>query len=201
MKVEPMLTSRGGCLFNTAAVSVDPAIFDLPATSALPAGVGGRAAVRFAMLGELPVVIKRYHRGGLVRYLSTDLYWYQGCERSRPWREIRLLSYMHSLGLPVPLPVAGRVERVAGVWYRAGLVTGRIEASESLGSYLAHSTLPATQWRALGATIRRFHDAGICHADLNAHNILIDADGEYHLIDFDRSRIVEQSPEEAGMVG
>ncbi len=192
MKVESTLTSRGGCLYNTAVVSADPAIFDLPATAPLPAGVAGRAAVRFAMLDQLPVVIKRYHRGGLVRHLSTDLYWYQGCERSRSWREIRLLCHMRNLGLPVPLPVAGRVERVACAWYRAVLVTGRIEASESLGSFLVHSALSANQWRALGVTIRRFHEAGICHADLNAHNILIDANGDYHLIDFDRGRMVDR---------
>ena len=35
---------------------------------------------------------------------------------------------------------------------------------------------------------RSFHDAGVWHADLNARNILLDADDEIFLVDFDRAR-------------
>ena len=41
-------------------------------------------------------------------------------------------------------------------------------------------------WAAIGRCIRRFHDYGLCHADLNAHNILLRGDREVFLIDFDR---------------
>ena len=41
----------------------------------------------------------------------------------------------------------------------------------------------------IGGTIARFHLAGACHADLNAHNILVAADGGVSLIDFDRGRL------------
>jgi 3-deoxy-D-manno-octulosonic acid kinase len=41
-------------------------------------------------------------------------------------------------------------------------------------------------WSAVGRCLRRFHDAGVCHADLNAHNILLDEAGKPFLIDFDR---------------
>jgi 3-deoxy-D-manno-octulosonic acid kinase len=44
-------------------------------------------------------------------------------------------------------------------------------------------------WRRIGATLRRFHRAGICHADLNAHNVLIDGDGRVYVIDFDRGSV------------
>jgi len=37
-----------------------------------------------------------------------------------------------------------------------------------------------------GRLIARFHRAGLDHADLNAHNILFDANGHGWLIDFDR---------------
>ncbi|HVF34656.1 MAG TPA: lipopolysaccharide kinase InaA family protein, partial [Candidatus Saccharimonadia bacterium] len=37
-----------------------------------------------------------------------------------------------------------------------------------------------------GDTIRRFHDAGVWHADLNAHNVLRDEAGAFWLLDFDR---------------
>ena len=41
---------------------------------------------------------------------------------------------------------------------------------------------------AVGSVIGRFHRAGVWHADLNAHNVLVAPDGVY-LIDFDRGRL------------
>ena len=43
-------------------------------------------------------------------------------------------------------------------------------------------------WISIGRCIRRFHDLGVCHADLNAHNILLSEDSVY-LIDFDRCQL------------
>ena len=36
--------------------------------------------------------------------------------------------------------------------------------------------------------VARFHVAGVFHADLTAHNIQIDSQGEVYLLDFDRGR-------------
>ena len=33
-------------------------------------------------------------------------------------------------------------------------------------------------WIAIGRCLRRFHELGVCHADLNAHNILIGTGAE-----------------------
>jgi 3-deoxy-D-manno-octulosonic acid kinase len=52
-------------------------------------------------------------------------------------------------------------------------------------------------WPMVGACIRKFHDAGVVHADLNARNILLSETGaanvKVHLIDFDRARIGKPS--------
>jgi 3-deoxy-D-manno-octulosonic acid kinase len=48
--------------------------------------------------------------------------------------------------------------------------------------------LPMRDWAEIGRVIRRFHNAGVWHADLNAHNVLLDANGAVTLIDFDRAR-------------
>jgi 3-deoxy-D-manno-octulosonic acid kinase len=62
--------------------------------------------------------------------------------------------------------------------------------SESLTARLAQNALPTMSWIAIGRCIRRFHDRGVCHADLNAHNILLGATEEaVYLIDFDRGRL------------
>ena len=44
--------------------------------------------------------------------------------------------------------------------------------------------------------LRRFHDAGVKHADLNCFNVLVRGN-EFFLIDFDKGQIV-QSPASAG---
>ena len=44
-------------------------------------------------------------------------------------------------------------------------------------------------WRHIGAEIRRFHAAGVVHADLNARNVLVGKKDAVHLVDFDRARI------------
>jgi 3-deoxy-D-manno-octulosonic acid kinase len=40
--------------------------------------------------------------------------------------------------------------------------------------------------------LRRFHEHGVQHADLNAHNVLLGRDGGVHLLDFDRGRLRER---------
>jgi 3-deoxy-D-manno-octulosonic acid kinase len=47
-------------------------------------------------------------------------------------------------------------------------------------------------WIAIGRCLRRFHELGVCHADLNAHNILLGNgtdDERVFLIDFDRGSL------------
>jgi len=87
----------------------------------------------------------------------------------------------------VPTPIAARFVR-KGAFYTADLITQRIENSESLTQALLRGPLPLTQWIAIGRCIRRFHDAGVCHADLNAHNILLTS-AQVYLIDFDRGTL------------
>ena len=43
-------------------------------------------------------------------------------------------------------------------------------------------------WQAIGRCLRRFHDAGVHHADLNAHNVLLDGADRPWVVDFDRGR-------------
>ena len=52
----------------------------------------------------------------------------------------------------------------------------------------AKGPLSLTQWVAIGRVIRRFHDAGVHHPDLNAHNILL-TPSEVYIIDFDRGTL------------
>jgi 3-deoxy-D-manno-octulosonic acid kinase len=59
----------------------------------------------------------------------------------------------------------------------------------SLASRLRSAPLALTGWIAIGRCVRRFHDDGIRHADLNAHNVLLDASDAVWLVDFDRGAL------------
>lgn len=44
-------------------------------------------------------------------------------------------------------------------------------------------------WHKVGQTVRRLHEAGVYHADLNSHNLLLDKEGKVWVIDFDKGAI------------
>lgn len=154
----------------------------------LAAGRGRGAAWFIDVSPDRRFVLRRYRRGGLVARLVADRYLFTGSRRTRPAREIRLLERLELLDLPAPRPVAARYRR-RGLIYRADILTQRLPDTRMLSQCLEEARLPETSWRAIGRCIRRFHEAGVCHADLNAHNILLDDAGRVFLIDFDRGRI------------
>lgn len=142
---------------------------------------------RLALAGG-EAVLRRYRRGGLPARLGLRRYLWLGLERSRPWREWRLLARLWREGLPVPRPLAACVWRRGWV-YEGALLTAAVPGARTLAERLRDGPLPAVQWRKIGAVLSRFHARGVDHADLNAHNILFDAGGAVHLIDFDRGRL------------
>ena len=91
------------------------------------------------------------------------------------------------LGLPGPAVVAARHCR-HGLFYSADLITRRIADVQTLAECLAAGRLDGELAEEVGALVARFHRAGIWHADLNAHNVLVAPD-ELYLIDFDRGRL------------
>ena len=69
----------------------------------------GRAPVIVHRYGELELVSRHYHRGGMMAWLLGDIYFGVRAERSRSFREWCMLSTLHIQGLPVPVPVAASV--------------------------------------------------------------------------------------------
>ncbi len=124
----------------------------------------------------------------MIRRLSEDEFVWNGEDRTRSFREWRLLAELTRRRLPVPRPVAARYVR-KGPRYTADLITERLPGVASLATKLGAGRLPADAWRSVGATIARFHAERVFHADLNAHNIQIDDAGAVYLLDFDRGRI------------
>lgn len=175
------------------------------------ATAGGRGSAWFvaargarAAAGE-QWVLRHSRRGGLVAKLVDDAYLWPGEDAVRTFRELRLLAELSDLGLPVPAPVAARYVR-SGLVYRADLITVAIPGVRPLSAFVmpgaeaapppgatqqadraaGAGALPPAAWRGVGACLRRFHDHGVFHADLNAHNVLLDGAQGVWLVDFDR---------------
>jgi 3-deoxy-D-manno-octulosonic acid kinase len=151
-----------------------------------PAGAG-RGSAWLIDAGQRALVLRHYRRGGLMAQLSEDRYWWRGADATRSFCEFRLLYHLRRAGLPVPQPIAAGFHRL-GSRYTADILIERLPDTRTLIERLREAPLQFSQWVALGRCIRRFVTAGVHHADLNAHNVLLDAQDRIWLIDFDRAR-------------
>lgn len=145
----------------------------------------GRGNTCFFTLAGYELVLRHYRRGGMIQHLSKDRYLYTGLERTRAMQEFSVLVELQKRALPAPRPYACRVIKY-GSGYGASLITHRLPG-QTLAERLAADSVEMTHWKSIGNVIGQFHREGLNHADLNAHNILIDSLGRVTLIDFDRA--------------
>ena len=148
----------------------------------------GRGQASFIQTEQGELVLRHYQRGGWMAALLGDRYIYTGLNSSRAWSEWYLLEKMTAMGLPVPQPVAARIVG-DGVFYRQDILIRRIAGAVALSQRLQKGGGPSGLWNKIGKCIQKFHVAGVYHADLNAHNILLDDDGQVFLVDFDKGEI------------
>jgi 3-deoxy-D-manno-octulosonic acid kinase len=187
---------------KSMAIVYDASLMDAPGADyfsvdfwdsqqALVGEATGRGSAWFIESPVGPVVLRQYLRGGWVATFNRQSYFFTSVLRSRPLREFRLLSALYELGLPVPRPIAALCEH-HGFISTGKIITARILSAQTLADILPgksrNSDVSDDLWRNVGKCIRRFHDAGVWHADLNARNILLDAESQVFLIDFDRAR-------------
>jgi 3-deoxy-D-manno-octulosonic acid kinase len=196
--VESRVAIEGGAILTDGSESGNAALAYLSAHRALEPRAAtdadssvakGRGGAFFLDVANHRWVARPYRRGGLAALVSRDGYLWTSEGRVRSFREWRTLAVLHARALPVPRPIAARYRR-DGLVYRAELITQRLEHTEPLSPRLEREILSLAVWVAIGRCLRRFHDAGAYHADLNAHNILLDtcdaATEKVWLIDFDR---------------
>ncbi len=145
-----------------------------------------------------PVVVRRYWRGGGMRFLE-DRHLRVGTPR--PVREARASRLLIERGIPTP-PIVGAGIYPAGAFYRADLVTELVPDAVDLGALLFN---PPEPWRSdselriraiarSGSLVARMAAAGAKHPDLNARNLLLhrtDDGVQPVLIDLDRCSVSE----------
>ncbi len=188
---------RGAILFDADRVSAPGEdLFDRGqwrARGALTERTGGRGSIDYIEAGGHHWVMRRYLRGGVAAQFARERYLFLGEERTRSFRELRLLAALRERGLPVPVPVAASYRR-ACLTYRAALMTERLENVTSLTEALVAGRMSDARWAETGRCLRRFHDAGVQHADLNADNIMLGENEGVWVLDFDRGRLREPGP-------
>ena len=158
---------------------------------AVPVGEGGRQAAWFVDGPHGPAVLRHYRRGGLRAKLGRESYLWLGESQVRAYAEVRVLDHLRRAGVRVPEPLGAAYWRTALV-YRNAILVARIAGAQALASRLDQAD-PAAVAQAIAA----MHAAGVWHADLNAYNILFDADDHVWLIDFDRARLGPVAPAQA----
>lgn len=152
---------------------------------ALTGQAQGRGTTYFIEYQQQAWVLRHYKRGGLIGKLLDDQYLYSTLHNTRVWQELQLLRHMLEKNLPVPTPIAGRVE-VNVIYYRGDLITAKIPQARDLHQLLLEKPLELQIWHEIGKTIGRFHQQQIFHHDLNIHNIMLDDKQKVWLIDFDK---------------
>jgi len=147
----------------------------------------GRTALAVVDLGESGrAVVRALTRGGalgrVVRRTSLD--------PQRAMAELRVSAQAAARGAQV-LEVLAAVTRRRGWGYEHGLVTREVTGARDLLTVLrTEDGRPRRRaLAAAGRAIRRLHDAGVDHVDLNVKNVLLRRDGEALVIDLDRCHI------------
>lgn len=156
-----------------------------------PGGAFGRGVpVRARTPAGAPVIHKRFFRGGLVRFLKDRyLSW-------RPLRrEIAVAEHLRTRGVGAPEILAARARRDGLGWWRLEILSREIPSAIRLSDVACGrpGRARADRLRAVAREVRRLHDAGIEHGDLNVENILWSGDAVF-FVDFDRSRRLDPVP-------
>lgn len=162
-------------------------------------------AVGRTVLGELRTgaeiyLVRRFSHGGLLRWLSGARF----RDPKRPFEELGLSHALDLAGVRTPRVIAARAQRI-GFWWELALVTSCVEGATDIGRWIAEIRQGARSrlgmarvMTAFGRLVRKLHEVGFRHADLQPNNVLVEEplskDEEPHLWILDLDRSVQADP-------
>lgn len=155
--------------------------------------------------GDLNFVVRKYYHGGLWGRMARDIF----IGHERMLRELAMYEYAWKQGVPTCHTAALRIEHPLGPLCRGHLLTVKIENALNLEAYceaVLAGQLPKPDFvrmsKVIADAIRKMHDCGIYHGDLNGKNILVRSSlqgPEAFVIDFDRAQLMTRVPLDARM--
>lgn len=152
------------------------------------AGAGerpGRGPV--AIDREAGLVIKRLRRGGLSARFLGD----RAIDAARLLGNLTTVAEARRRGVATPA-VPALLARSAGPGRYRGWLAVDLESGEDLRVLVGRDPRAAAgAVRAAMAAVRRGHEAGLRHRDLNLGNVLLVADGSARLLDLDRADLLD----------
>jgi len=150
---------------------------------------GRGAAPSVSLRRDAHVVLRRYQHGGLFRGVTRALY----LGPSRALTELHVTARAEAQGAPVPHVICLALWPAAGPLWSALIGTREERGARDLLEALlgaADARVRRTLLREVGAAVRKLHDAGVDHRDLQLHNILVVEEGGRRrivVVDLDRA--------------
>ena len=146
----------------------------------------GRGVVRYCNLPNLgKVVIKQYLRGGLLGNLIGSAYFKLGSSRAET--ELSFLQEALESNIRVPAPLIAIEE--GKHFYRAWLVLQEIPEARNLVDIAnKDEAIARVVVEEAAKEIAKLIKARILHVDLHPGNVIVSAENEVYLIDFDKAR-------------
>ncbi len=158
----------------------------------------GRASIQLVYHNDSgSIVIKSYHRGGLLGRLVRSRYVKRGPYRSES--EFQMLLFVRSLGIMAPEPVLwaayhSATDSVGQILpcYRAWLATREIPYHQTLAEMAKNEPERARiLFEPLLHQIDLLIANGVFHLDLHPGNVVIDKSNTVYLLDFDKAQVVK----------
>ena len=122
---------------------------------------------------------RKFRHGGLFGGILGHRY----CTRGRLTRELEDSRRLTQLGIRVPVPILGRVER-GFLGKRMAIVTESIEGS-AFFDVLKDGSVDRELLSKVGQAIAELQETGFRHRDMHPANLLIGTDGEVHILDLE----------------
>jgi len=149
-----------------------------------PRSSGRGRSVALALASGRALRLKRIARGGLLGGLWAG----RLAGTARALDNLRLALEARALGLPTPAPVALLVEPAGPGLVRAWLAVEELAGAADLRQRLHLTPPPLAELDSALALVRRMHELGLEHRDLNLGNLLVQGQAVF-IIDLDRARL------------
>lgn len=136
-------------------------------------GMRGRGPISVIATSAGEIVAKRHSRGGWLGGLLPDLFPRRGRLLQQAW----LAEALISRGWATPRVIVARSTRVVPGLHALAIGTARVQGAVDLLDALRAAPDAMPLLALAGRTLRRLHDIGLRHRDLQVKNLLVPAEG------------------------